>query len=354
MTSFSENLRAARKMKGWSLQELADRVGGITKQALNKYEQGAMKPEGSVLGQLALALGVSPDYFFRASRLELGPVEFRKKAKLTAKETDSIKEKIRDYLERYLEVEGMLNIEHEFQAPFIDEHGKPCKRKVSSLEEVEEAAAATLQAWRLGINPIPNVVETLEEHGVCVLVLETSSSFHGLATHISHLPVIVLNKTDTAERRRFTALHELGHLVLDIEAPTEKEAENFCHRFASAMLLPREVVVREFGSTRKRISDYELIAVKNQYGISAQAIMRRLVDLQVVAGSYYKYFCIKMSSNRKEENFGRFLGERKESYRFQQLIHRLVAEDIVSDTKAANLAGTTLHEFRLQLIPADE
>ncbi len=354
MTSFAENLRAARKMRGLSLQELADRVGNITKQALNKYELGTMKPEGNMLGLLAQALEVSPDYFFRSNRLELGPVEFRKKAKLTAKETDGIKEKIRDYLERYIEVEDMLGITHQFHCPFISETGKAYKQRVSTYQQVEDAAVATLKQWRLGINPIPNVVETLEEHGVCVLVLETSSSFNGLATHVSSLPVIVLNETDSPERRRFTALHELGHLVLSITASDDKEAESFCHRFASAMLLPQEVVWREFGRTRKRISDYELIAVKNQYGISAQAIMRRLFDLDVINQSYYRHFFIKMAANRKEVNFGRFQGERKKSYRFEQLIHRLVAEDLVSDAKAANLAGTTLQAFRQQLTPDDE
>lgn len=354
MTSFGENLRAARKMRGWSLQDLADRVGGITKQALNKYEQGTMKPEGSVLGLLAQVLDVSPNYFFRTNRLELGPVEFRKKARLTVKETDSIKEKIRDYLERYIEVEGMLGVEHQFDSPFKDAAGKARKRRVTNAQEIEDAAEATLKEWRLGINPIPNVVETLEEHGVCVLVLDTSSSFQGLATFVSELPVIVLNGTDTPERRRFTALHELGHSVLDIIADTEKELEVLCHRFAGAMLLPQEVIWREFGHTRKRISDYELIAVKNQYGISAQAIMRRLWDLNVISDSYYKHFCFKMGPNWMEKDFGQFLGERKKSYRFQQLIRRLVAEDIVSDAKAASLAGVTLQEFRSKDLPTDE
>ena len=194
----------------------------------------------------------------------------------------------------------------------------------------------------------------LEENGICILALETSSSFHGLATHVNNLPVIVLNKTDTPERRRFTALHELGHLVLDIVTDDEKEAENFCHRFASAMLMPKEVVEREFGLERKRISTYELVAVKQQFGISVQAVMRRLYDLQVITAGHYKYFCIKISPNRQEVGLGKYVGETNQSYRFQQLIHRLLAEDIVSDSKAANLAGMTLPEFRRELMPTNE
>ena len=354
MTTFADKLRAARKMKGWSLQELADQVGTITKQSLNKYEQGMMKPEEANLSLLATALGVTTEYFYRTNRVELGQVDFRKKVRLTAKAQGIIEEKIKDYLERYLEIEDLLGLQHVFNAPFGLKDGKAIRRRVTTYDEVEAAAAFVLSYWKLGTNPIPNVTEMLEENGICVLVMDAPESFHGLATFVSNMPVIVLNKNDTHERRRFTALHEVGHLVLDIVAADDKELEKFCHRFASAMLLPREIVGREFGGGRTRISTYELVAVKKQFGISVQAIMRRLYDLAVVTESYYKYFCIKIAPNRQEKNLGSFRGETDQSYRFQQLIHRLVAEDIVSDTKAANLAGMTLPEFRLQLMPADE
>ncbi|TGD76910.1 helix-turn-helix domain-containing protein [Hymenobacter wooponensis] len=355
MTTFPDRLRAARKMKGWTLQELADQIGSISKQSLNKYEQGLMRPEGALLSLLATTLDVTVDYFFRPNRIELGQVEFRKKAKLSAKDQGIIEEKIKDYLERYLEVEELLEIKHEFNSPFgHDKDGRARRQRVSTYAEVEAAAIETLKAWKLGINPIPNVVEALEENGVCVLVQPASDAFHGLATTVSNMPVIVLNETDTPERRRFTALHELGHLVLDIAVDDPKEQENFCHWFASAMLLPREIVHRMFGTKRSRISMFELIAVKKQYGISVQATMRRLNKLGIVNDSHYKYFCIKIAPNKKEIHLGAYLGETNTSYRFSQLIHRLWAEDIVSDSKAANLAGMTLSELQIQLTGADE
>jgi Zn-dependent peptidase ImmA (M78 family)/transcriptional regulator with XRE-family HTH domain len=354
MTAFSENLRAARTMKGWSLQELADQTGDITKQSLHKYEQGIMQPDGAILNRLATVLEVDADYFFRANRLNVGEVQFRKKTRLTIKEISSIKERIRDYVERYLQVETLLRLNHTFNAPFLDTQEKPCKWPVSGPEDVEDAAAATLSSWQLGTNPIPNVTEMLEDNGVCVLGLPTSVAFNGLATMLDTLPVIVLNATDTPERRRFTALHELGHLVLDLTGVEEKQAESYCHRFASAMLLPRAIVQREFGQARTRIGRYELKAVKAQFGISVQAIMRRLLDLEVITPGHYKYFCIKIAGNRQEEGYGSFTGETAHSYRFKQLVHRLVAEDIVSVGKAATLAGMTLTDFRAELKPTDE
>ena len=53
----------------------------------------------------------------RPVKVELGNVDFRKKASLRAKDIIAIKEQIRDFLERYLEVEEILGITHRFQKP---------------------------------------------------------------------------------------------------------------------------------------------------------------------------------------------------------------------------------------------
>lgn len=356
MTAFSENLRAARTMKGWSLQELADRVGSVSKQALHKYEQGIMEPEGAVLSQLTKALEVEAGYFFRVKRLSLGQVDFRKKVKLSVKEASSIKEHIREYVERYLEVEALLKIDHVFHAPFGRSAvtNVPIQRPVATVEDVEDAALKLQEVWKLGTNPIPSVTDMLEDNGVCVFSMPTSSDFNGLATFPNGLPVVVMNMHDTPERRRFTALHELGHLVLSFEGLDYKLIETLCHRFASALLLPAEVARWKFGTSRTRISSYELRAIKEQFGISVQAIMRRLHDLDIITAGHYKYFCIRISKNKAEVGYGNYLGEAQQPQRFRQLVHRLIAEDVVSVSKGAALVGTSLSAFRNEFTSVEQ
>ena len=78
---FATRLIAARKMAGMSLQNLADKLGNIvTKQSLNKYEQGKMKPDSNLIIKLANILNVSVDYFFASPAVEinLANVDFRK------------------------------------------------------------------------------------------------------------------------------------------------------------------------------------------------------------------------------------------------------------------------------------
>ena len=72
---------------------------------------------------------------------------------------------------------------------------------------------------RLGIDPVPNMTELLEEKGIKVLLLDLPDSVSGLTCSVtqSHddtpLSVIVVNAMHSLERRRLTLAHELGHRV---------------------------------------------------------------------------------------------------------------------------------------------
>jgi len=63
---------------------------------------------------------------------------------------------------------------------------------------------------------------------------------------------------------RFTAAHELGHLLCGF--PERGGAESLCHAFAAAFLLPREALERVLMPARRKNSLWEL---KNKYRIIA-------------------------------------------------------------------------------------
>ncbi len=340
MNTFAERLKSARKIKGWSLQDLADQVSvSISRQSLNKYEQGTMKPTGEVLVALSKALGVKPDYFLRDSSIVLPEVKFRKKARLSVKEIDRIKETIKDFLERYLEVESLLNLKHQFINPLKN-------HLIEAEEDIEAPALDLIKKWNLGFDPIPNVMELLEEKGVRVFEIEADAAFDGLSAHVGNIPVIVLNKNFTVERKRFTALHELGHLLLTIDPDANEE--KICNAFAGALLLPNDCLEKLLGEKRNNIAPGELVRIKEQYGISVQAIMNRAYQRGIIHKSVLEKFWRSIASNKKEDGLGSFSGKEK-AYRFEQLVFRLAAEEVVSISKAANLAGMKLAQFRDQL-----
>ena len=80
-----------------SLRNLSLTMGTrVSHTALNRYEKGLMKPDGSVLVELSKALNVGTDCFFREPTIVITNIEFRKKARFTQKELKAIKLTIKD------------------------------------------------------------------------------------------------------------------------------------------------------------------------------------------------------------------------------------------------------------------
>ena len=347
-TIFAKRIKAARIMANLSLRELSERMNGIVSHnAIKKYEDGLMMPDSHVLINLGKVLHVKPDYFFRSFTVEIENVEFRKKSKLPKMELGSIRETAIDAIERYLELEQFLNISTDFTNPI--KH-----LLVSKGEDVEEAVLHLLNEWRVGFNALPNVIEFLEDKEIKVIEIEAEESFDGLSGWANNsIPVIVVNKNYPAERKRLTVLHELGHLLLSFHFDLDqKTIEKLCYRFAGAVLIPKETFLAELGQSRSRISIPELIAIKENYGISIQAIMARALDLGVINEERFIRFRRWLNSSedrRKEHGLGEYIG-RENSSRFKQLLYRAASEEVISMSKAANLANRKLAEFRDEMV----
>jgi len=340
MKTFNANrLKSARLLAGLSLRQLEEKLlKRVSHNAINKYEIGQMQPETGTIIRLAEVLSIPVAYLFETTEIELGQIDFRKKNNLTKNEIEQIKIKTRDKVERYLQAENLLGISKKFNNPIS-------RKQIKEVGRAEEMAEIVRSEWGLGINPISNVIEMLEEHGVKVIEVEASDKFDGLSTYVDEIPVAVINENFPVERKRFTALHELGHLLMNLKFDSDKQVEKACHRFAGALLFPESEVRKILGDKRKNIALGELVAIKEEYGISAQAAMRRAFDLEIISASSYKFFCMKMGGNKKEEGLGSFKGEEK-SYRLIQLVFRLFAEGVLDENKAALLSGMSLMKFR--------
>ena len=343
MNYFPERLKAARKMKGYSLQDLSDAVNNTwNKQFLNRLETGEIRPDSKILSVLCKALGLTHDYFLREQTVLLEDVEFRKLKKLPAKEQDMVIHKTVEYLERYLELESLLGIDSSIS---FAARGA----KITEAEDIENAAMELRINWGIGQDAIFNVTEMLEEHFVKVITLDADPAFSGMSTIIKQtIPVVVLNnsKQIPVVRKRFTALHELAHLYLDLSDFDEKETEKMCDRFAGAMLLPAEKLRQYFGNKRTQVIMKELYLIAADYGISLAAIMYRALSLGIISASYHKFFMINYNRYKtKEKEFTVYSGK-EGSGRFLQLLVKAVAEEVISTSKAAALNNQKLADFR--------
>lgn len=329
-----DRIRRARVLRGMTLDELARQVGDITKQGLSKFEQGEAVPNSTRLLQLAKALKVKPEYFFRSQTVELAPVEFRRRAKMPQKRQHQVAELMRDHLERYVALEGCFEVEERVVPALLGRGLFP----VASAEEAERAAGLLRERLGIGGDAIAHLTELLEEHGIKVVLLEGPEDFDGaLAVTLDQQHVLIaLNSGRAGERLRFTAAHELGHWVMALPQDLpEKDVESWCHRFAGALLYPGDRVRQDFGvHARHRVFPAELLNAKRRYGISMAAVLRRLKDLDLLTGTGFTHAHIEFGQRGWRTQEPEPL-QPERPRRFESLVYRGLAEDLFTSSRAA-------------------
>lgn len=347
---FAQRLKQARILKKISMDQLVLLIGCIvSKQAISKYESAKMKPTSAILIALATALDVDVDYFFRPFAFDVDKfqVSFRKKSDTKAKDVNALKVHIQDEVERYLEVEELL--------------GKPidgiqCSEGevLTTKKQMRDLAIELRREWNIGEDAIGNVQDTLESKGIKVISTEAPDGFDGVSGIVNGKDfIVVLNSTQKhVERRRFTGMHELGHLLYNnrfSEDLTPRERENLCNSFASEMLLPTATLEKLFKPGEK-ISTSELRQLQLVYGISVDAIMHKLNEIGIVSDSKYKTYNIRKRQNKALKDFAEASYYKENmTNKFETMVYAAAAKDLITTSKAASLLHTSISTVRKHL-----
>ncbi|MGW5051916.1 helix-turn-helix domain-containing protein [Actinokineospora sp. NPDC004072] len=268
-------LTQARHLAAVTKKDLADQVG-VTAAAISQYELGAHRPRPDHVEKLARALRV-PVAFFRAGRphgrLDASMAHFRSlRATRVAQRC-----KAAALVEQVWELCHAL--EKRVDLPVVDLPGF-ADGDISAAfpRDPVEAARALRAHWGLGTGPVSHLVRRMEAHGIIVVWPPPdpdSASVDAFSTSKLHRPIVVLttNRADDVHRYRFTAAHELGHLILhhDIasgDARQEKQAD----AFAAEFLTPRDAILPRLPA---RVDLRELVELQREWGVSVQSLVYR-------------------------------------------------------------------------------
>jgi Zn-dependent peptidase ImmA (M78 family) len=174
-----------------------------------------------------------------------------------------------------------------------------------SQETPEGAARALREKWSIGERPISHMIHMLEAKGVRVFSLvENTQAVDAFSMWRRNKPYIFLNCQKTAERQRFDAAHELGHLVLHKHGgPHGREAEDEANQFASAFLMPASDVLAIIPHVR---DINQMIEAKKRWKVALAALNYRLHRLGASTEWQYRTFCIQIQERgyRKSEPHG--------------------------------------------------
>ena len=301
---FPLKLRQARKVLGWSMDDLVERMEGmVSKQSISRYERGQMHPKMDVLEKMAEIMGVGTPYFFDKG-MKTDAVCLRRTAayELTKEEEEDISTRLAFWAERYVAMERESGFFREFKNPLKG-------MTVENVEDAIRAADLLRKVWNVGDGPICSVLRLLERKGVRIMQTELPHEILGLSTWADEAyPLIVLSdckENTTVERTRFTALHELGHLLLEI--PEDVDEERICNQFAGAFLLPPSTLFEEIGRKRDEIGLKEAVDLHMLYGVSVAALIHQALDLKIITREHYNWWFEEViRKNRKEEGWGTY------------------------------------------------
>lgn len=298
-------LRIARDILGLSLDELSIAMHSeVTKQSLSKYELGAMSPRAKKMDSLAEAMGI-PIQFFTGEGMRIDLPKLRKSSQhsLTEEELSTTESIILFHAERFKAKADILQLSLNFDCPLLG-------KTISCFDDILSATEALRCVWSCGDGAIPSVLRLLERRGIWVFEYNLPNQVLGLSTWVdSKYPLIILDtrkEKTTVERLRFTALHELAHLLFNF--PEDVDEEKMCDKFASFFLFPEKTFKQEiYSSHRKELYIEELIDLHQAYGISVAAIVHEAYDLGIIDRDYYTYwFESIIKDNPREDGWGEY------------------------------------------------
>jgi Zn-dependent peptidase ImmA (M78 family) len=293
----------------------AARKIGVPNDRVQAWESGAAKPTIAQLRKAAEVYKRSLAVFF----LPAPPAGFdtlrdfrRHEGAATASWSQGLHE---NYRRAHVQRELALELYE------LEDAEPPLTWRIDPLPSGDEELASLGRERLLSVTPLPlpagsatvydhlnTWIAALETAGVMVLASAggrvMTSEMRAFSLYFDVLPVIVVNGADAPRGRLFSLLHEYAHLLLhtaglcdlitDTAATTpDRRLEARCNAIAAAILMPRAAVLAqpEVASREHNQAswDYDsLAAAAAPFGVSAEALLRRLLDLGRVDAAFYR------------------------------------------------------------------
>lgn len=289
-TVLCERVSSARAAAGFSLAEAAKLLGFNNYQTLSQIEKGKRTIGAHELSVMARVYGRSLDYF-------LGPEIFPDPVPLWRKSTEAgIKQTQRQFLsflENYSNMENLLGLKRRWKdiQKNYDKHDFLAR----SFKLADRLGSEICESLNLGSRPASNLLNILENAlRIKILHLPLENGISGACVVNDNLGAgILINAKEVPWRRNFDLAHELFHIITwnvfsheEVGDGTVKtRPEKYADAFASSLLLP-EFHLRnalEEITTDGQIRIVDVIELAKEFGVSTEAILWRLVNLEILA-----------------------------------------------------------------------
>ena len=351
--NISNNLKALRLSRGLTQPQLA-KSAHISPVQLSRIERGKSEPRIDTIYSIASALGVGLDeLLMEPKRLQSVRLRARKKIKFRDRIIAEIACKLEDYnfLEQCLEtpVDSVLD----------EIRGDIKKYRNNKNRPIRAAELCRIKFGLTDDEPIRDISGLLEQNGIKVIRFDYKSrDFFGLAVaEDDGGPAVIVNTWDriSVERWIFSAVHELGHLLLHLNAfnldVTEEDdkQEDEADRFASHFLMPKKAFKGEWLESRGLPIVERVLKVKQMFFVSYKTVLYRIGEnadfnpFEIFNKLWYQagrtsladhYEPVRLPESAFKED------------RLARLVRDAVEGKLITISRAAEILGISLDEMR--------
>ncbi|WP_330259329.1 XRE family transcriptional regulator [Streptomyces murinus] len=279
-----DRLTQARRLAGLTKKDVAEHIG-VTPAAVGQYETGVSRPRPDLLPLLARVLDVPVEFFLAGrpgQRLDASMAHFRS-LRSTPK---AQRERALAFAEQVWELTYAL--ERRVQLPPVDLPGFAGGEVHPGLALPTEPIAAAQELrrqWNLGSGPVTHLVRRMEAHGIVVVLPDTADGAAAMVDAFSSRsarPLVILtrNRANDVYRHRFTAAHELGHLVLHGDATGDSRQEREADAFAAEFLTPQTSILPLLP---RRMDLSHMADLRRTWGVSVHSLVYRCRELGLIS-----------------------------------------------------------------------
>lgn len=294
-----DRLKKARLYRGLTVEELAEKIE-VSKQTVSQYENDKITPAFEKMMLISKELQFPHDYFIQENsfKIECGSTYFRSLLKTNKKYR----------IEQIMKIEH-LGVIYSILKQYV-EFPKINLPESREYESPSDAANMLRNHWKLGNEPLNDIVRVVEENGLIVTMYQSSTDDIDAFSQYFEIQnedifIIALSKNkDTAARTHFDISHEIGHILLhewseDIESLTREQfkvREKEANEFAASFLLPEEPFAKDVSAYPNDLEYY--VQLKKKWKVSIAAMLYRACDLGAISQNQYQYM-IRIMQNRK-------------------------------------------------------
>ncbi|MEO3889234.1 XRE family transcriptional regulator [Nonomuraea sp. B5E05] len=274
-----ERVRECRMAADMSQEELASALK-LDRTMIAKIERGVRRVDALELAKLSAVLQVPLGYLLKPP-----PSVVSRRAELvddTVTDATRQSHRLEVALSTWLTDIRQLVEMRAFNPPEIER----CPEDVRDASSARRAAVWARDRLGHGVEPIDSLMSVCERLGQMVAVVEAPGD--GASLIDDDLAVAVVSRHGDPGRRRATAAHELGHLIVGDEYSTDigihvsrDERESVIDAFAAELLLP----VAAFSSvvrSGERAKREDLVVVAARFRTSWSLTVRQAVAAEVI------------------------------------------------------------------------